>query len=162
MSWSHYIKLSRISNPDERKFYEIEAVKNNWSLRELERQFDSALYKRLSLSRDKDKVLELSQKGQIIEKPQDLIKDPYILEFMGLPEQSSYSESELEEKLISKLENFLLELGNGFTFVGRQKRISFDEQHFYIDLVFYNRFLKCFVLIDLKIGKLKHQDIGQM
>ena len=130
MSWSHYIKLSRISNPDERKFYEIEAVKNNWSLRELERQFDSALYKRLSLSRDKDKVLELSQKGQIIEKPQDLIKDPYILEFIGLPEQSSYSESELEEKLISKLENFLLELGNGFTFVGRQKRISFDEQAF--------------------------------
>ena len=162
LSWSHYVKLSRISNPDERKFYEIEAVKNNWSLRELERQFDSALYTRLSLSRDKDKVLELSQKGQIIEKPQDLVKDPYILEFIGLPEQSSYSENELEEKLISKLENFLLELGNGFTFVGRQKRISFDEQHFYIDLVFYNRFLKCFVLIDLKIGKLKHQDIGQM
>ena len=156
------MKLSRISNPDERKFYEIEAVKNNWSLRELERQFDSALYTRLSLSRDKKKVLELSQKGQIIEKPQDLVKDPYILEFIGLPEQSSYSENELEEKLISKLENFLLELGNGFTFVGRQKRISFDEQHFYIDLVFYNRFLKCFVLIDLKIGKLKHQDIGQM
>ena len=119
LSWSHYVKLSRISNPDERKVYEIEAVKNNWSLRELERQFDSALYTRLSLSRDKDKVLELSQKGQIIEKPQDLIKDPYILEFIGLPEQSSYSESELEEKLISKLENFLLELGNGFTFVGR-------------------------------------------
>ena len=162
LSWSHYIKLSRISNPDERKFYEIEAVKNNWSLRELERQFDSALYTRLSLSRDKEKVLELSQKGQVIEKPQDLIKDPYILEFIGLPEKSSYSESELEEKLISKLENFLLELGNGFTFVGRQKRISFDEQHFYIDLVFYNRLLKCFVLIDLKIGKLKHQDIGQM
>ena len=130
LSWSHYVKLSRISNPDERKFYEIEAVKNNWSLRELERQFDSALYTRLSLSRDKDKVLELSQKGQIIEKPQDLIKDPYILEFIELPEQSSYSESELEEKLISKLENFLLELGNGFTFVGRQKRISFDEQAF--------------------------------
>jgi hypothetical protein len=156
------VKLSRISDSDERKFYEIEAVKNNWSLRELERQFDSALYTRLSLSRDKDKVLELSQKGQIIEKPQDLIKDPYILEFIGLPEQSSYSENELEEKLISKLENFLLKLGNGFTFVGRQKRISFDEQHFYIDLVFYNRLLKCFVLIDLKIGKLKHQDIGQM
>ena len=130
LSWSHYVKLSRISDPDERKFYEIEAVKNNWSLRELERQFDSALYTRLSLSRDKKKVLELSQKGQIIEKPQDLIKDPYILEFIGLPEQSSYSESELEEKLISKLENFLLELGNVFTFVCRQKRISFDEQHF--------------------------------
>jgi len=162
LSWSHYVKLSRISDSDERKFYEIEAVKNNWSLRELERQFDSALYTRLSLSRDKDKVLELSQKGQIIEKPQDLIKDPYVLEFIGLPEQSSYSENELEEKLISKLENFLLKLGNGFTFVGRQKRISFDEQHFYIDLVFYNRLLKCFVLIDLKIGKLKHQDIGQM
>ena len=154
--------LMRIKDINARNFYEIEAFENNWSLRELERQFDSALYTRLSLSRDKDKVLELSQKGQIIEKPQDLIKDPYILEFIGLPEQSSYSENELEEKLISKLENFLLELGNGFTFVGRQKRISFDEQHFYIDLVFYNRLLKCFVLIDLKIGKLKHQDIGQM
>ena len=162
LSWSHYVKLSRISDSNERNFYEIEAMKNNWSLRELDRQFDSALYTRLSLSRDKEKVLELSQKGQIVEKPQDLIKDPYILEFIGLPEQTSYSESELEEKLINKLENFLLELGNGFTFAGRQKRISFDEQHFYIDLVFYNRLLKCFVLIDLKIGKLKHQDIGQM
>lgn len=162
LSWSHYIKLMRIENENERRFYEIETLKNNWSLRELERQYDSALYTRLKLSRDKDKIIELSEKGLIIEKPKDAIKDPYILEFIGLPEKSSYSESDLEQKLIDKLEHFLLELGNGFTFVARQKRITFDEKHFRIDLVFYNRILKSFVLIDLKIGELKHQDIGQM
>ncbi|MDH2997416.1 hypothetical protein A1D22_06740 [Pasteurellaceae bacterium LFhippo2] len=162
LSWSHYQKLMRIADPYERSFYEIEAVKNNWSLRELERQYDSALFTRLALSKNKDEVKELALKGQVIEKPQDLIKDPYILEFLGLPEHANYSESELEQKLIDKLEHFLLELGAGFTFVGRQQRITFDEQHFYIDLVFYNRLLKSFVLIDLKIGKLKHQDIGQM
>lgn len=162
LSWSHYLKLMRIDDDNERKFYEIEAYKNNWSLRELQRQYDSALYTRLALSRDKEKVLELAEKGLVIEKPKDAIKDPYILEFIGLPEKSIYSESELEQKLIDKLEYFLLELGTGFTFVARQKRISFDEKHFRIDLVFYNRILKCFVLIDLKIGELKHQDIGQM
>ena len=162
LSWSHYLKLMRIDDENERKFYEIESFKNNWSVRELQRQFDSALYIRLTLSRDKDKVKELSEKGLILEKPKDAIKDPYILEFIGLPEHTQYSESELEEEIIDKLEHFLLELGNGFTFVARQKRISFDDTHFRIDLVFYNRFLKCFVLIDLKIGKLKHQDIGQM
>lgn len=162
LSWSHYLKLMRIDDANERKFYEIEAYKNNWSVRELQRQFDSALYTRLVLSRDKEKVKELSEKGLVLEKPKDAIKDPYILEFIGLPEHSSYSESDLEQELIDKLEHFLLELGNGFTFVARQKRISFDDKHFRIDLVFYNRILKCFVLIDLKIGEIKHQDLGQM
>jgi len=162
LSWSHYLKLMRIDDENERKFYEIESYKNNWSVRELRRQFDSALYTRLVLSRDKDKIKELSRKGLILEKPKDAIKDPYILEFIGLPEHTEYSESDLEQELINKLEYFLLELGNGFTFVGRQKRISFDDKHFRIDLVFYNRILKCFVLIDLKIGEIKHQDLGQM
>lgn len=152
----------RIENEDERKFYEIEATKNNWSVRELQRQFDSALYTRLVVSRNKEKVKELSEKGLVIEQPKDAIKDPYILEFLGLPEQTIYSESDLEQQIIDRLEHFLLELGNGFTFVGRQVRFTFDEEHFRIDLVFYNRILKCFVLIDLKIGKLKHQDLGQM
>ena len=162
LSWSHYLKLMRIDDENERRFYEIETLKNNWSLRELQRQYDSALYSRLALSRDKKKIIELSEKGLIIEKPKDAIKDPYVLEFIGLPEKSSYSENDLEQKLIDKLEHFLLELGTGFTFVARQKRITFDEKHFRIDLVFYNRILKSFVLIDLKIGELKHQDIGQM
>jgi predicted nuclease of restriction endonuclease-like (RecB) superfamily len=162
LSWSHYLKLMRIDDENERSFYEIESFKNNWSVRELQRQFDSALYTRLALSRNKDKVKELSRKGLVLEKPKDAIKDPYILEFIGLPEHSEYSESELELEIIDKLEHFLLELGNGFTFVARQKRISFDDKHFKIDLVFYNRLLKCFVLIDLKIGEIKHQDLGQM
>ncbi len=162
LSWSHYLKLMRIKDLNERKFYEIESFKNNWSLRELQRQYDSALYSRLSLSKNKEEILQLSEKGQIFEKPKDIIKDPYILEFLGLSEKSSYSENDLESGLIDKLEHFLLELGTGFTFVARQNRITFDEKHFKIDLVFYNRILKCFVLIDLKIGELKHQDIGQM
>lgn len=162
VSWSHYLKLMRIDDENERKFYEIESFKNNWSVRELQRQFDSALYTRLVLSRDKDKVKELLEKGLVLEKPKDAIKDPYILEFIGLPEHIKYSESELEQELIDKLEHFLLELGNGFTFVARQKRISFEEKHFRVDLVFYNRILRCFVLIDLKIGEIKHQDLGQM
>lgn len=162
LSWSHYVFLTRIDTKEERDFYEIESNKNSWSLRELKRQFDSALYQRLSLSKNKNQIEKLSHKGQIIESVTDMIKDPYILEFVGLPEKTNYSESELEQKLIDKLEHFLLELGKGFTFVARQKRISFDEQHFKVDLVFYNRFLKSFVVIDLKIGELKHQDIGQM
>lgn len=162
LSWSHYLKLMRIEDGNERKFYESESFKNNWSLRELQRQYDSALYSRLALSRNKEKVIELAEKGLVIETPKDAIKDPYILEFIGLPEKSVYSESQLEQKLIDKLELFLLELGTGFTFVARQKRISIDDKHFRIDLVFYNRILKCFVLVDLKIGELMHQDIGQM
>ncbi|MDO9274605.1 MAG: PDDEXK nuclease domain-containing protein [Lutibacter sp.] len=162
LSWSHYLKLMRIDNENERKFYEIEAGKNNWSVRELDRQYDAALYTRLTLSRDKKGIQKLSEKGLVLENPKDAIKDPYILEFIGLPEKPSYSESDLEQGIIDKLEHFLLELGTGFTFVARQKRISFDDKHFRIDLVFYNRILKCFILIDLKIGELKHQDIGQM
>jgi predicted nuclease of restriction endonuclease-like (RecB) superfamily len=162
LSWSHYIFLTRIENIDERNFYEIESIENNWSLRELKRQFDTGLFERLSLSGDKQKIKELSLNGQVVQTVQDLIKDPYILEFVGLPELSVYSESELEQKLIDKLEHFLLELGKGFTFVARQKRITIDEKHFKVDLVFYNRLLKSFVVIDLKIGELKHQDIGQM
>ena len=162
LSYSHYLFLMRIDNPDERKFYEIESSQNNWSLRELKRQFDSALYERLSLSKDKEKVKFLAVQGQIIENPCDIVKDPYVLEFLGLPEKAYYSESELESRLIEKLENFLLELGKGYTFVGRQVRLSFDEKHFFVDLVFYNRLLQCFVLIDLKIGELTHQDLGQM
>ena len=162
LSWSHYLKLMRIENPDERRFYEIEAAENNWSLRELQRQFDSSLYERLALSRDKAGVKALAQKGQIVEKPEDMIKDPYVLEFIGLPELPQYNESELEQRLIDHLQTFLLELGKGFTFVGRQVRFTFDEQHFRVDLVFYNRLLRAFVLIDLKRGTLKHQDLGQM
>lgn len=162
LSWSHYLFLMRVDNIDERKFYEIETIDNNWSLRELRRQFDSSLYERLLLSRDKKAIKELSEKGQIIEKAKDSLKDPYILEFIGLPENEKYSESELEQRIIDKLEHFLLELGKGFTFVGRQERFTFDEEHFRVDLVFYNRLLQCFVVIDLKIGKLTHQDLGQM
>jgi predicted nuclease of restriction endonuclease-like (RecB) superfamily len=162
LTWTHYVFLMRIDDDKERRFYEIESEKYNWSVRELKRQYDSALYTRLALSRDVEGVLKLSEQGQIIEKPKDLIKDPYILEFLGLPELHQYSESELEEEIINKLEHFLLELGHGFTFVARQNRITFDDKHFRIDLVFYNRILKCFVLIDLKIGELKHQDLGQM
>ena len=162
ISWTHYLHLMRIQNEDERVFYENEIVSNNWSVRELNRQINTSLYERLLLSKNKSEILKLSQEGQIIEKPKDIIKDPYILEFLNLTENHSYNESELEQALIDKLEHFLLELGKGFTFVGRQVRFTFDEEHYRIDLVFYNRLLKCFVLIDLKIGKLKHQDIVQM
>ena len=162
LSWSHYLKLMRIDDENERKFYEVETTKNRWSVRELNRQFDTGLYTRLLLSKGKRGIKGLSKKGLILEKPSDLIKDPYILEFIGLPNNSKYSESEFEQRIINKLEYFLLELGTGFTFVGRQIRITSGIDHFYIDLVFYNRLLQCFVLIDLKIGKIKHQDIGQM
>lgn len=162
LSWSHYLKLMRITNIDERHFYEIEAVKNKWSLSELKRQFDSSLYERLALSTDKEKVSQLALEGHVIEKSNDLVKDPYVLEFLGLPELPVYSEKELESRIIDNLQKFLLELGKGFTFVGRQQRITLDEDHYFIDLVFYNRYLRCFVLFDLKIGELKHQDLGQM
>jgi len=162
LSWSHYLKLMRIDNTDERHFYEIEAIKNDWSLSELQRQFDSALFERLVLSKDKEEVERLSKEGQIIEKSSDIVKDPYILEFLGLSELPEYSESEMENKIIDHLQQFLMELGRGFTFVGRQVRFTFDEEHFRVDLVFFNRILRCFVLLDLKIGELKHQDIGQM
>ncbi len=152
----------RISNVDERHFYEIEAAKNDWSLSEMKRQFDSSLYERLLLSTNKNKVARLAIEGQIVENPEDVVKDPYVLEFLGLPELPEYSETELETRIIDHLQKFLLELGTGFAFIGRQVRFTFNEEHFRVDLVFYNRLLKCFVLFDLKIGELKHQDIGQM
>ncbi len=162
LSWSHYLKLMRIDNIDERHFYEIESVKNDWSLTELKRQYNSSLYERIALSTDKDKVYRLALEGQKVETAKDAVKDPYILEFLGLKELPEYSESELESRIIDNLQQFLLELGTGFAFIGRQVRFTFDEEHFMVDLVFYNRLLRCFVLFDLKIGELKHQDIGQM
>ena len=162
LSWSHYLFLMRIDNPDERTFYEIEATNERWSLRELKRQFDSSLYERLALSRNSSEIKALAKEGQIIASPKDIVKDPYVLEFLGLPELPDYSETEMEREIIEKIESFLLELGKGFTFAGRQVRITFDEKHFFVDLVFYNRVLQCFVLIDLKMGELTHQDLGQM
>lgn len=162
LSWTHYLILMRIEDEDERNFYEQQAYKEGWSKRELSRQYSSSLYERLLISKDKDKVKQLSTKGQIIETPSDMVKDPYVLEFLGLSENSEYSESDLEGYIIDHLQEFLLELGSGFTFVARQKRFSFNEDHFRVDLVFYNRLLQCFVLFDLKTKKLKHQDLGQM
>ncbi|HJJ28216.1 MAG TPA: PDDEXK nuclease domain-containing protein [Methanocorpusculum sp.] len=162
LSWSHYLFLMRIQNSGERQYYEIESYKNDWSLNELKRQYNSSLYERLSLSKNKEEIMRLASVGQIIETPRDIVKDPYVLEFLGLPELPQYSETELENRIITHLQNFLLELGKGFTFVGRQVRFTFDEDHYKVDLVFFNRILKCFVLFDLKIGELKHQDIGQM
>ena len=162
LGWTHYVTLLTVKNSEERRFYELEATENGWGYRELQRQINSALYERLALSRDKTEVKTLSTKGHIVEKPVDVIKNPYILEFTGLQERSSYSEHDLETALIDKIEHFLLELGKGFLFESRQKRFSFDNKHFYVDLVFYNRLLRSYVIIDLKIGDLKHQDLGQM
>ena len=154
--------LLSIKNEEERSFYAIESVEQGWSLRELKRQFNSGFYERLALSRDKNAVRRLATDGQIIEIPEDVLKSPLVLEFLGLEEKRTYSETELESAIIDKLEHFLLELGKGFLFEARQKRFTFDEEHFFVDLVFYNRLLRCYVLIDLKIGKLTHQDLGQM
>jgi predicted nuclease of restriction endonuclease-like (RecB) superfamily len=162
LSWSHYVFLLGIKNPDERSFYEIEAASQDWPLRELKRQFDTSLYERLALSRDKKGIRRLARKGQIISSPKDLFKEPLVLEFLGLDEQARYSESDLESAVISQIERFLLEMGKGFLFEARQKRFSFDDDHFFVDLVFYNRLLRCYVLVDLKLGKLTHQDLGQM
>jgi predicted nuclease of restriction endonuclease-like (RecB) superfamily len=162
LSWSHYQILMRIENVDARRFYEIEAVNQQWSVRQLQRQFGSSLYERLALSRDKDKIMTLAQKGQVIDNPRDLFKAPYVLEFTGLEERAEYSESDLEQALIDNLQKFLLELGKGFLFESRQKRFTFDEKHFFVDLVLYNRLLQCYVLVDLKTDILKHQDLGQM
>lgn len=162
LSWSHFRELIKINDPLARQFYEIETIKNNWSTRELDRQINSMLFERISLSKDKKGVLKLAKKGQIIEKPEDAIRDPYVLEFLGLPEKHQYSESKLEQALIDHLQEFLLELGKGFAFVARQKRITIDNEHYYIDLIFYHRILRCLVLIDLKVGKLDHKDVGQM
>ena len=162
LGWSHYVELLTIESPDERRFYEIEAAANQWSVRELQRQIASSLYERLALSRDKEEVRRLATEGQVVEKPADLIKNPLVLEFLGLAERPHYTEDELESAIIDQLESFLLELGKGFLFEARQKRFTFDNDHFFVDLVFYNRLLRCYVLIDLKRDKLTHQDLGQM
>lgn len=162
LSWTHYRLLLGAEKPEARAFYETEAVNARWSTRELERQIHSLLFERLALSRDRDGVLALAEKGHEIRQPSDLIKDPYALEFTGLPQSERYLESDLEQALIDKLREFLLELGKGFAFMARQQRITLDGQHYWIDLVFYNRLTRCFVLLDLKIGALLHQDLGQM
>ena len=162
LSWSHYLILIRIENPDARSFYEIECTQQQWSVRQLSRQVGSSLYERLALSRDKEEVMRLAREGQTIEKPADIIKNPLTLEFLGLKPEAAYTESKLENAIIGKMQQFLLELGKGFLFEARQKRFSFDERNFYVDLVFYNRLLQCYVLIDLKTGDLTHQDLGQM
>ncbi|MBX7226938.1 MAG: PDDEXK nuclease domain-containing protein [Chitinophagales bacterium] len=160
LTWTHYIHLMRIEDKDERNYYLTEAENNNWSVRALERQINSATYHRLLIA--KTNANDLIKTDSEILNPLETLKDPYILEFLNLQEGPNYSESELEQAIIDRLEHFLLELGKGFTFVGRQVRFTFEEEHFRVDLVFYNRLLRCFVLIDLKIGKLKHQDLGQM
>ena len=162
LGWSHYVELLTIDSPDERRFYEIEAAANQWSVRELQRQIASSLYERLALSRDKEEIRRLATEGQIVVKAADLIKNPLVLEFLGLDERPHYSEQDLESAIIDQLESFLLELGKGFLFEARQKRFTFDNDHFFVDLVFYNRLLRCYVLIDLKRDKLTHQDLGQM
>lgn len=162
LSWSHYRALLKVPDPAARAFYEIEAEHQNWSVPHLERQIFTALHLRLLKSRDKAGVMELARKGQTVERPSDLIKSPLILDFLGLSDRHEYRESDLETAIISKLSQFLLELGKGFAYVARQKRITFDDDHLFIDLVFYNILLKCYLLIDLKIGKLTHQDVGQM
>jgi predicted nuclease of restriction endonuclease-like (RecB) superfamily len=162
LSWSHYLILMRIENQQERSFYEIECAANNWSLKDLKRQYHTSLYERLALSRNKEEVLKLANEGQTVVKPEDILKNPLSLEFLGLEEKDSYSETDLEHAIISRLQNFLLELGKGFLFEARQKRFTFDEKHYFVDLVFYNRLLQCYVLIDLKTDELEHKDLGQM
>ena len=162
LSWSHICELIKIDDDLERSFYERQTVNENWSVRELQRQIDSALFLRLAVSRDKEGILSLAQRGIEVQKPEDVIKSTYTLEFLNLPESSQYTESDLEQRLIDNLQKFLLELGKGFTFVGRQYKITINNVHYHVDLVFYHRILKCFVLIDLKKNSVRHEDIGQM
>lgn len=162
ISWSHYLILMRIEDAAARSFYEIECARQHWSVRQLSRQVGSSLYERLALSRNKDEVMRLSVEGQLLEKPSDIIKNPVTLEFLGLKPDVAYTENRLENAILGKMQEFLLEMGKGFLFEARQKRFTFDERNFYVDLVFYNRLLQCYVLIDLKTGDLTHQDLGQM
>ena len=162
LSWSHYCELIKIDNDLERSFYQQQSINENWSVRELQRQKDTALFERIALSKDHKGVMALAQKGQIVESGADIARDPYVLEFLNIPEKHRYTEKHLEQKIIDNLQSFILELGKGFTFVGRQFRITLDNTHYRIDLVFYHRILKCFVLFDLKVREVKHHDIGQM
>ncbi len=162
LSWTHYRTLLRVDKAEARSFYEIESLKNNWAARELERQINSLLYERLALSKDKKGLMHLATKGHDVQRPADVFKDPVVIEFLGLPESPRLVETDLEQALINNLQSFLLELGKGFAFIARQERLTLDGDHFYIDLVFYHTVLKCFVIIDLKTGKLTHQDLGQL
>ena len=162
LSWSHICELITIDDELERNFYEKECIVSRWNVRSLRRQMDSALYLRLAASKDKEGILQLAQKGVVIQYPEDIIKDTYTLEFLGLPEKELYNERDLEQRLIDNLQTFLLELGKGCAFIGRQYSLTINNHHFYVDLVFYHRILKCFVLIDLKKNAVKHKDIGQM
>ncbi len=162
LGWAHYRLLMNVEHEGARRFYEIEAERDAWSVDHLERQIHTALFARLLKSRDKAGVMDLASRGQVLERPVDAIKQPYVLDFLDLPESPTLRESDLEAALLEKLQHFLLELGRGFAFVARQKRLSFDDDHFYVDLVFYNVILKCYLLVDLKLGKLTHQDVGQM
>lgn len=162
LTWTHYPELLGLSNISARGFYENQALNENWSVRELKRQINTSLFERLALSKDKDEIIDLSQKGQILLQPKDIIKDPYVLEFLQISEETIMTETKLKQKIIDHLQKFLLELGKGFSFVGRQYRITLDNKHYYVDLVFYHRILKCFVLIDLKTKRVKHHDVGQM
>ncbi len=162
LGWSHYRILMKVENKYARLFYEIEAAKEMWSVPHLDRQINSLLFERLLKSRDKGGVMALANEGQVIRQSVDVLKDPYVLDFLQLPDAEVLHESDLESAIIDNLQHFLLELGKGFSFVARQKRLKFEDENFYVDLIFYNYILKCFVLIDIKIGKLSHQDIGQM
>ncbi len=162
LSWSHWVELLKIDNETERLFYQNQSISANWSIRELKRQKDSGLFLRLAASKDKAGILALAEKDKLIETPADIQRDSYIFEFLKIPEPYQLSESALEQSLCDHLQHFLLELGKGFTFVGQQYRITLNNSHYKVDLVFYHRILRCFVLIDLKINEVKHQDIGQM
>ena len=165
LSWSHYCELLSIENIDERNFYEKECINSNWSVRELKRQIDTSLFERLLLSEgksNKEKVYALSKEGQTINVPEDILKEPYVFEFLNLKEPKPILEKDLERKLVKHMEDFLLELGKGFMFVGTQQRITLGNTHYYVDMVFYNKILKCYILIDLKIGKMKPEYAGQM
>jgi predicted nuclease of restriction endonuclease-like (RecB) superfamily len=162
LTWSHYFEILKADSELEIGFYAKQTEKEHWSVRELKRQMKSLLFHRLALSTDKEGILKLANKGHEVQQPEDLLRDPFVLEFLNIPEQHQYLESELEDKLITNLQQFLLELGKGFAFIGRQYRMSIGGKHFRIDLLFYHRILKCFVLIDLKRGEIDHQDIGQM
>lgn len=162
LTWSHYFELLKIDDDLARSFYQNQAITENWTVRELKRQKQSGLFHRLALSQNKEKILELARQGQIVKSATDLSRDPYVFEFLGIPEKSDYTENDIEKAIINNLQKFLLELGKGFAFIGRQQRITLNNRHYYVDLVFYHTKLKCYVLIDLKIGEVEHEHIGQM
>ncbi len=162
LTWSHYFELLKIEDDLAREFYQNQAIKENWTVRELRRQKKSGLFHRIALNKNKEEILELSKQGQIVKSENDLIKDPYVFEFLGIPENYEYTETDIEKAIINNLQKFLLELGKGFAFIGRQQRITINNRHYKVDLVFYHTKLKCYVLIDLKIGEVEYEHIGQM